>query len=73
MLGVLGKLDQVGATMPLLYYVAKNVEASLLDAEEPCGTVAQRRLASISRSRPHQRSDRSKSTTGALLERSARA
>ena len=43
MLGVLGKLDHLGATMPLLYCVAKNVEASLLDAEEPRGAVAQRR------------------------------
>jgi hypothetical protein len=59
MLGVLGKLDYLGATMPLLYCVEKNVDASLLDAEEPYGAVAQRRLASISRARPHQRSDRS--------------
>jgi hypothetical protein len=53
MLGVRSNLEHLGATMPLLYCAAKNVEASLLDAEEPWGTVAQRRLASIIRSRPH--------------------
>ena len=41
MLGVLGNLDHMGTTMPLLYCVGKDVETSLLDAEEPCGTVAQ--------------------------------
>ena len=35
MLGILRKLDHLGAAIPLLYYVAKNVETSLLDAEEP--------------------------------------
>ena len=53
MLDELGKLDHMGATMPLVYYVAKDVEASLLDAEEPWDAVAQRRLASITRVRPH--------------------
>jgi hypothetical protein len=53
MLGILRKLDHPGAAIPLLYYVAKNVETSLLDAEEPWGAVAQRRLASITRVRPH--------------------
>ena len=43
MLGMLGKLDHLGATMPLLYFLAKNVEASLLGAEEPRGAVAHRR------------------------------
>ena len=53
MLGVLGKLNHMGAAMPLVYCAAEDVEVSLLDAEEPWGTVAQRRLASITRVRPH--------------------
>jgi hypothetical protein len=53
MLGVLGKVDDLGVTMPLLYCVEKIVEASLLDAEEPRGAVAQRRLTSFARARPH--------------------
>jgi hypothetical protein len=53
MLGILRKLDHLGAAIPLLYCVAKNVETSLLDAEEPWSAVAQRRLASITRARPH--------------------
>jgi hypothetical protein len=44
MLGILRKLDHLGAAIPLLYCVAKNVETSLLDAEEPWSAVAQRRL-----------------------------